>query len=194
MTCRSSFWADRETAQVWARWLLAHDNLVVLDTETTGLGDTAEAVSVAAIDRAGCILLDAQVRPVYPVPREAMRIHGITNAGLIHAQTFVDLYPRLRWVFGEFHVVIFNAAFDERAINQCCALHDLPPLKGPAWNCVMEGFAAYWGDWSEYWGNYKWKSLEFAAGYAGYEQEKAHDALDDCRATLAVLKCMAEGR
>lgn len=193
-TARSEFWNDAEAARVWARWMLAHDKLAVLDTETTGLDNEAEVVSVAAIARDGRVLLDTRVRPVYPVPLESRQVHGIHNADLVNAPTFADVYPQLRYIFGAFHVAVYNAAFDERVIRHCCELAGLPPLYGPPWNCVMSGFAAYWGDWSEYHQSFTWKRLEHAAYHAGYKPIKAHDALDDCRATLAVLEYMAEGR
>ena len=71
--------AVREAISRQARaWLAA--NALILDTETTGLGDDAEVVELAVIDCAGAVLLDTLVRPSGPVPAEAAAIHGITDA------------------------------------------------------------------------------------------------------------------
>lgn len=56
---------------------------------------------------------------------------------------------------------------------------------------VMKEFAPIYGEWSEYHGDYKYKSLSVCAGYYGYEWEgKAHDSLEDCKATLYCYKKM----
>lgn len=60
-------------------------NALILDTETTGLGDdaeVAEVVELAVIDCAGAVLLDTLVRPSGRVPAEAAAIYGITDAML----------------------------------------------------------------------------------------------------------------
>lgn len=44
----------------------------------------------------------------------------------------------------------------------------------------MEWYAQWIGDWSDYWGNYRWQPL-----FGG------HRALDDCLAALDYLKAMA---
>lgn len=41
--------------------------------------------------------------------------------------------------------------------------------------------------WNEYFGDYKWQKLSTAASYYGYKF-KAHDSLEDVRATLYVYK------
>ena len=50
-------------------------------------------------------------------------------------------------------------------------------------------FAEIYGEWNEYRGNYKWQSLTKCATYYGYEF-KAHDSLEDVKATLYAYKEM----
>ena len=52
---------------------------------------------------------------------------------------------------------------------------------------VMLEFAQEYGEWNEYFGDYKWQKLSTAASYYGYKF-KAHDSLEDVRATLYVYK------
>ncbi|MCW3664158.1 3'-5' exonuclease, partial [Burkholderia cenocepacia] len=55
-------------------------NFILLDTETTGLDESAEIVEIAVIDDAGNVLLNTLVKPKHPIPNSATAIHGITNA------------------------------------------------------------------------------------------------------------------
>lgn len=49
---------------------------------------------------------------------------------------------------------------------------------------VMLEFSYIVGDYDEKHGNYEWKPLTYCAKYYGYTNYKAHDALEDARATL----------
>lgn len=51
-------------------------------------------------------------------------------------------------------------------------------------------FAEIYGEWNERRGSYKWQSLTKCATYYGYEF-KAHDSLEDVKATLY---CYKKGR
>lgn len=191
MSSRLPYNHDRETAQAWAVWTLAQPYLVILDTETTGLHHAAEVISLAMIDRDGRELLDARIKPQGVVPYESMQIHGITNRDLVNMPTLADWWRQIMPAFAVGHVVIYNASFDTRVINQSAARFGLPPVALPDGRCVMKAFAAYWGTWSEYHQSYRWQSLATAAAWAGHPLADAHDALADCRATLAVLQAMA---
>lgn len=48
-------------------------------------------------------------------------------------------------------------------------------------------FAEIYGEWNERRGSYKWQSLTKCATYYGYEF-KAHDSLEDVKATLYCYK------
>ena len=52
-------------------------------------------------------------------------------------------------------------------------------------------FAEIYGEWNERRGSYKWQSLTKCATYYGYEF-KAHDSLEDVKATLYCYKKMEE--
>lgn len=60
--------ADRRSAVSWARWALVTRNVVILDTETTGLGADAEVVELAVLSPRGEVLFDSLVRPRKPIP------------------------------------------------------------------------------------------------------------------------------
>lgn len=54
-------------------------NYIILDTETTGLDNTAEIVEISVINDQGEVLLDTLIKPTKPIPGDATAIHGITN-------------------------------------------------------------------------------------------------------------------
>ena len=56
--------------------------------------------------------------------------------------------------------------------------------------CMLR-FAPVYGEWNQYHGNYKWKSLSTAANYVGYKWKgDVHRALADTLACRAVWNYM----
>lgn len=175
---------DRAHARAWAAKLLSQPDTLILDTETSGLHGSAEICQIALIDVSGRVLLDTLVRPTRPIPRDASAIHGITDATVADAPTFADLAPQLRELLSGQTVVIYNANFDVRMLEQSARAHQLTyevPIFAGEYEDAMEPYSAWCGDWSEYHGNYRWQALPGGD----------HSALGDARATLAVLKKMA---
>ena len=52
---------------------------VILDTETTGLDNTAEAIQIGVLAPDGNVLLNTLVNPICHIPENVTHIHGITN-------------------------------------------------------------------------------------------------------------------
>jgi DNA polymerase III subunit epsilon len=184
--------SDRAAAAHWARQLL-EDDVVILDTETTGLSVFDQIVQVAVIDRTGAVLLDTLVKPTRPIPQIAASIHGITDAMVQDAPTFGAISHALLMAIGGKRVVIYNASFDVSMLHQSDQLYQIEsdPTWAPlghdgwrglaVWDDAMGPYSAWCGDWSEYHGDYRWQKLPGGD----------HSALGDCRATLAVIKKMA---
>ncbi|NWF70612.1 MAG: 3'-5' exonuclease [Chloroflexi bacterium] len=181
----------RALAVQWAQRLLASADFLVLDTETTGLGARDEIVQIAVVNKNGQTVLDSLVRPTIPIPYFVSTIHGITNAHVQDAPSFADLYPQLLQVFDGRPVVVFNAPFDRRMIQQSLAKHALPALDARAFECAMLAYSRYHGERRGR--SYKRKSLKFACEHEGIHNNRAHWALNDCLVTLALVYVMAGG-
>ena len=189
--------ARREAISRQARaWLEA--NALILDTETTGLGDDAEVVELALVDCAGAVLLDTLVRPSGPVPAEAAAIHGITDAMLAEAPTWSEVHDRFCDLVEGRQVVIYSREFDTRVITQTARRYGLPApqgfdlaLDGSAVHCAMQAYAEFRGEWSAEKGQYRWQKLSAAAAQQGVTVTNAHRALGDCLMTLGVVRAMA---
>ena len=140
----------RETGQAdavrWAAMITRRSDVLYLDTETTGLGETDEIVDIAVIDNDGRVLLDTLVKPRRPIPAGATAIHRIADHDVVGAPSWPEVYPvLLDALSGHHHVVVFNADFDRRLIQQSCAAHRLaPPVT--RWHCAMKQYAAFVGD------------------------------------------------
>ena len=168
-----------------ARNLLSKDPLI-LDTETTGLDGFI--VQIAVINSTGGVLLDTMVNPQCAISEEAQAIHGITAEMVADAPTFADLEPKLIELLSGRRVAVYNAAFDRGVIcREIRRAHDLPWQADTwadklQWRCLMQRYAAFVGEWSNYYESYKWQPLPGGD----------HDALGDCRAALSVLQEMAD--
>lgn len=132
---------SRAVFQKWA----ADPQLVVIDTETTGLH--GEAIEIAVVDATGRVLFDERVKPTCPIEPGARAVHGITDGMLATAPTIAELWPRLREVLAGGTVVTYNADFDSRIVlatldARSVSLH---PHEHAAirvgWSCAMQAYA-----------------------------------------------------
>lgn len=177
--------ADRATAVQWARDLLAADDWVILDSETTGLND-AEFVQLAIIDHTGAVLFDSLIKPEGEIEPGAARVHGITAEMVMDAPSFEDVYFDISVIMDGKRVVVYNAPFDWGVWNNVL-VRAYPLTRGMdnpicPWLCAMLPYARYVGEWNDYRQDYRWQKLP-----AG-----DHSALGDCRATLKLIREMAE--
>ncbi|AVN50857.1 3'-5' exonuclease [Serratia sp. IR-2025] len=181
----------QQQAQQWLR-----DNVLILDTETTGLGDDAEIVEVTIIDTAGRVLLNTLVKPRSVIPASATAIHGITNEMVATAPSWPHVCRSLYDIISGRKVVIYNSDFDTRILDQTnddwgITIHF--KIERPTFECAMLAYAEFYGQNSER-GGYKWQKLTAAAEQQGVIIEGTpHRALSDCLTTLGVIKAMAAG-
>lgn len=171
---------DRIAAISWAREILATDNWVILDTETTGLHN-AEVVEIAIINHLGEPLLNSLVKPSTVIPADVVAIHGISDEMVIDAPSFPEIYPQIVEALAGKKALIYNASFDIKILAYCRRLHGLKGLAlSKRSECIMEWHAQWAGDWSDYHESYRWHPL--CGG---------HRALDDCLAALDRIKIIA---
>ncbi len=181
----------QQQAQQWLR-----ENCLILDAETTGLGDDAEIVEITIIDTAGRVLLNTLVKPRSVIPASATAIHGITNELVADAPSWPHVCRSLYDIISGRKVVIYNSDFDTRILDQTnddwgITIHF--KIERPTFECAMLAYAEFYGQNSER-GGYKWQKLTAAAEQQGVIIEGTpHRALSDCLTTLGVIKAMAAG-
>lgn len=152
--------ADRERAAEMARWLLG-EGAVFLDTETTGLDSRDQICEIALVAADGAVLVDTLVRPSIPIPHSATAIHGISDADVVAAPGFEEIWPAVRRKLDDRHLIIYNAEYDTRMMFQTT-----PPASRAAWSlparsvaCAMKLYAQYHGAWNSARRSYAWQSL-----------------------------------
>jgi DNA polymerase III subunit epsilon len=169
---------------------LLDDRCVILDTETTGLNNTAEIVEISLIDSQGNVLLDTLVKPKRKMrsDNKAVAIHGITNEMLENAPKWDAIHDTFCNLIKGKRVVIYNAKYDVRLLEQTADKYGLTiPEFEP--ECVMMIYGAWEGTKNQYDAGYKWHKLDDAVRTLGVKvQGKPHRALTDCLMTLGVLQ------
>lgn len=98
--------------------LLDRKDVLILDTETTGLKG-AEIIEVAVIDTCGTVLLDTLIRPkTMKMNRFAQRVHGIALETLLGQPSWPEVLPELQRLTDRATVLAWNAPFDARMLQQ----------------------------------------------------------------------------
>lgn len=164
----------------------------VLDTETTGLDQRAEIVSIAIVDPNGQPLLNTLVKPTRPIPPDATRIHGITNEAVADAPSWAEVYVQVKQIISGHPLIIYNSEYDIALLHQSTFRAKVAPIN---WvnlpsdiACAMLAYAEYWGEWNDYYESYRWQKLAVACHQQGIEVVGAHGALADCLMTLALCR------
>jgi DNA polymerase-3 subunit epsilon len=189
----------------WAENVLLSE-FVVLDVETTGLDTSDEIISISVIAPDGQTLLNTYIKPQKPIIEErysddtdhygeprltAFGVNGITNAMVADAPTFAEIRPRLMEITRGKTIIAYNVKFDRGMLKAHRKRYELSPLEPADWDCAMEAFAQFYGEYSRKYRDYSYQSLETACSYMGIDYAAPHEAANDCQATLRLLKALA---
>ena len=90
------------------RPLLNRPDVLVIDVETTGLGERAEVIAIAVIDTTGRVLLNTVSLPQGRIPTKASDVHGMTRARLrsMGARPWPEVHAELRPLLFGAHVAL----------------------------------------------------------------------------------------
>ena len=187
---------SKQKLNVSDKWraLLDRDDVLILDTETTGFTTESEIVEIAIINTKGETLLDVLVMPEGPVPTESSAIHGLTRGCLkegnakpwpAHHTLVSALLTRSKGL------AIYNADYDVSMIERARKRYGLQ-FPRSAYDgdlvCVMRDYARYRGEYTQY-GDFRWHKLEDAYRYeTGMRLKSSHRALSDCQAVLGLMR------
>lgn len=161
-----------------------------LDTETTGLDETAQIVEIAILDAAGNALLNERIKPSIDIDAGAEGVHGINAAALIDCPSWPEIAPTIEKILKGRTVVIFNAEYDSRILRQTAAAFNDPLnwFDDSKTLCAMYLAADMYGATNRY-GTI---SLLNACSAAGVKwRGNAHSALADTYATFDLVQQIA---
>lgn len=166
---------------------------IVIDTETTGLDMFEdELLQVSIIDTDGNVVFDSYFKPIrHSEWYEAQNVNHISPEMVADAPSIYEKAAEINAIISQADLVIgYNVGFYLMMLanNGVISIKDIKSYD------VMERFAEIYGEWSEWYQNYKWQSLARAAEYCGYDWSrqngKEHNSLADCFATLFVKQNM----
>ena len=156
---------------------------LVLDTETTGLGDDDEVLELGAVDPLGRKVFHCMVKPSRHTEwPEAQAVNKIAPEDVQFALTGDRLSPAVADLLsGAGFVVGYNIRFDLRMLRQSGFV--LP--EGLRACDVMDLVVERYG---------KRMSLGLAAADLGIKAEGAHSSIEDARTTLLVMGALSADR
>ncbi|EMM6971633.1 Lar family restriction alleviation protein [Enterobacter hormaechei] len=185
-------------AMIIHKWLKS--DYVVIDTETTGLGEDAEIIEIAVINMRGEILLDTLVKPTQPIPPEVTEINHITNEMVANAPAWRDVFPKVLAIISHHKWLAWHSGFDARMLQQSCLRTGFFSNESPSYIALITSrihtshidakavYDQWYGEFDEKRKAFKRQSLTTAASRHGVSVEGAHRALADCKMVLAVLQ------
>ena len=168
------------------------NRILVLDTETTGVDATAEVLQFSAIWADGTEAANMYIKPVHTTewPR-AMAVNHISPADVAKCPPMSEVKDNIEALLMESKAIVgYNLPFDLNMLYQNGV--NLPSEKDVEFIDLMIPFAEIYGEWSDYFDDYKWQKLITCANYYGYQGDGWHDSLADTRATLYCFKKMLD--
>ena len=106
--------------------LLGRADVLILDTETTGLRERAEIIEIAVIDTAGRERFHSLCKPQRRVPKSATEINNITNDMVANAKKWKDIHGTIDKLLRKSkYVLAWNADFDEMMLRQTAERYHL---------------------------------------------------------------------
>jgi len=168
-------------------------NPIFLDTETTGVGLYDLVIEVGIVDLDGNVLFNSLINPGRPIPLDSSKVHGITDEMVADAPTLNTAWSEIEDILHDRAIGMYNAEFDYRLMKQSAENAGLPWTvhRNQAF-CVMNMFAAWYGEWNRRANNFRSQKLEFAGKFCGIDLPNNHHAVDDAKLSAALLKYLAE--
>lgn len=157
--------------------------VAVVDTETTGLTQADQVISVAAIlyevkMPIGTLVSEVDSyyglrEPSVPISRGAWDVHKITIDQLIDKRLDIE---KLTSIISKADIVVaHNAKFDRRMLTPI-----VPGIRNKTWACSMLALRDYWKELPG-------RSLDVICDAFEINRPNPHHAMDDCRALAEVL-------
>lgn len=122
---------------------LSTKNLIICDTETTGLGKGHEIISIAMVTLSGETIVTSFIRPARAtITKTAYAIHGIAHQMLEKCPTFDLIWPVIASVLEDGILLSYNGSFDASMIRRSLDACDMvaPHI---SCTCIMKLTQAY---------------------------------------------------
>ena len=172
-----------------------NERFAIIDFETTGVNynfrnaPMDEILSVAIIDQDEKVLLNTYCDTMHKKSwYAAQRVNGISPSDVKGYPTFLEIMPKVIEILSSFdYVIAYNIPFEKSFLENYTRLYTPTDFSVQNIN---------WGEdpmemFMDYMNSNNFLKLTAAAEHFGYKY-KAHDALEDVKATLFVYKALRE--
>ena len=173
------------------------ENIVFLDTETTGLNvfkDDVMELAIVSLKNKGkrSYLFNKLLKPIVKCSPGAFDCHHITAKMVKKEKRLIYYYDELKQILKDKKIYIYNQNYVVTLINSICKRHNKEPLIDlDNCYCIMDDYAIYNGNYNNYHQSFTWVKLTSAFYYEYDEIKKiipkcdennikAHRALGDC--------------
>lgn len=174
-----------------AKQILAYDP-VFIDTETTGFTHKDVVIEIGVVDLHGKTLYHSLFKPAIPIPPDSVAVHHITEEMVADAPYWKDAWEEMEPVLKGRLVGMYNAEFDLRMMKQTHERYWLEwLLDDRLFFCVMNLYAAFYGELSTRSRGYRLHKLEAAGAACGIPLPNSHRAVDDALLTAELFRYMA---
>jgi DNA polymerase III subunit epsilon len=201
VSCRIYFrWLDaRQQVEAALQALFEqHTPFYLLDLETTGTLESrsCQVVEIAVVDQDGQVLYQSLCKPDIPMQASASEVNGLTDAVLVAAPPFAQIWPSLEQLLTSTDVPVYtwNADFDRQVLLATAKRFGLPVPAAVSskarWRCAMQLHARWYGEWSNARNTYRWQPLAWACTDLEIEAQGHHRAVDDAQNALQVMRAI----
>jgi DNA polymerase-3 subunit epsilon len=183
---------DKDDAILFARQILA-ETYFVFDTETTGKDRNYDQIVQWAILTSTGKQFKSLAKATIPVSEGAYAIHHISDIDLENAPSILEVMGKILY---HKNMICYNVQFDAGVLKNslranCSGLEiDIDKVTVPC--DVMVICAAFRGEWSESYNDYRWHKLDFVCKEFGIDIDcSLHDAMSDAMLTEKIMKYIA---
>ncbi|OQW90350.1 MAG: hypothetical protein BWK79_20135 [Beggiatoa sp. IS2] len=188
----------RESVGIQLRRLFNTRNVIVLDTETTGISSRDEVLAIAAINlNTGAS--EFHNENLYFTPSKLSKvgsshnIHGITEAFLSDKPTFQETYSEIFSALDGKIWMGYNIDFDYEMLNLMFGRYNLQPAVPLALIDIMDLYGLSQIDYTnEVKTSLTYVKLVEAVAQLGIPLLKAHNAFNDCLMTREIALKLSE--
>lgn len=163
--------------------LLAQDDWLIVDSETTGLSPTDVVIELAVMDQHGVLLMDSRV--ALPkgkrIAQGAKDLHGLTRDELRDAPPWREVRDRFLKLTAGKRLLSYNAPFREAMLDQTDRAHGFEPVEHH-WLDLQSSYSEFLNEPDDYGRRPRLQALP----------GKSHRSSEDCAAVLRLAKRIAE--
>jgi DNA polymerase-3 subunit epsilon len=186
---------QRNKIRAWAQASLHAHSTVLLDTETTGLGNTDTVIEIAVISAAeGRTLLNTRIQTNQPIQESATYRHRLTASSLQSAPLFSEVWADLLAILNQAEVIIcYHADFHRERLTWTAQRSGFT-FPEVSWQCLMTRYATFYGQVrkDDPASPFQWKKLSDACKLQGTQGGDSPRSLAQVQRARRLLQALAE--